>query len=88
MPVATMVVATPIRQWPHIGTYSSCSMMMIEKVCIADRRHQQDRAHHAVAARLEVEHAAQPVVVPPESLAPLQQRASWRHRNAADDDPR
>ena len=31
MPPATIVVATPIRQWPHIGTYSSCSMMMIEK---------------------------------------------------------
>ena len=31
MPVATTVVAVPIMQWPHIGTYSSCSMMMTEK---------------------------------------------------------
>ena len=29
IPFATSVVATPIRQCPHIGTYSSCSMMMI-----------------------------------------------------------
>ncbi len=31
MPVATRVMAVPIRQWPHIGTYSSCSMMITAK---------------------------------------------------------
>jgi hypothetical protein len=30
IPFATSVVATPIRQCPHIGTYSSCSLMMID----------------------------------------------------------
>ena len=31
MPLATKVMAVPIMQCPHIGTYSSCSMMTTEK---------------------------------------------------------
>ena len=31
MPAATSVVAVPMMQWPHIGTYSSCSMMITAK---------------------------------------------------------
>ena len=31
IPVATTVVAVPMTQCPHMGTYSSCSMMMMEK---------------------------------------------------------
>ncbi len=31
MPVATTVVAVPMMQCPHIGTYSSCSMMITAK---------------------------------------------------------
>ncbi len=31
MPVATTVIAVPMMQWPHIGTYSSCSMMITAK---------------------------------------------------------
>ncbi len=31
MPVETTVIAVPMMQCPHIGTYSSCSMMITEK---------------------------------------------------------
>jgi hypothetical protein len=52
------------------------------------RRQEQHRAHHAAAARLEVEHAAQRVVVAPEPGALVEQRRARRDRDAAHDHAR
>ena len=89
IPLASNVVAVPIMQWPHMGTYSVLLHDDDGEVRRLDlRRQQEDRAHHAAAARLEVEHPAQAIVLAPEPIALLEQRIARRHRHPADDDAR
>ena len=73
--------------WPHIGRQPLVSMKRIARVGVLAHRLVEDRArHHVVAARLEHQAGADPVVAGDEILALLAHGGAVERRAAAGDD--
>ena len=87
-PFSIAIVTVPIVPWPHIGRQPEVSMNRMRDVAIVARRRIEDRArHHVVAARLEHQPGADPVVFGEEMRAPLHHRRALEQRPAAGDQP-
>ena len=76
-PCSSAIVTVPMVPWPHIGRQPEVSMNRMAMSQSAPRRRVEDRArHHVVAARLEHQAGADPVVLGEEMRPLLHHRAA------------
>ncbi len=87
-PFSIAMVTVPIVPWPHIGRQPEVSMNRMAMSQSVARRRIEDRArHHVVAARLEHQPGADPVVFGAGMRAPLHHGRALEQRPAAGDQP-